>query len=202
MNFLCHMYLSGDDDQLMIGNFMGDFVKGRLTGRYPPLIEQGIVLHRRIDSYASRSDLFQQSRRRLDPAYGLYRGVLVDLFYDHFLAVSWERWSGEPLADYLDRAKEVLSAGSGLLPASLQPLVPYIFKEMLPSYVEVSGIGRALARMARRIGRDNPLAGGEAELIRHYGELQADFNAFLPLIRDAVAADFRRTVMRISCCQA
>jgi acyl carrier protein phosphodiesterase len=182
------MYLSGDDDQLLIGNFMGDFVKGRLAGRFPPRIEQGLALHRRIDTYASRSELFQQSRRRLDPHYGLYRGVLVDLFYDHFLAASWNSWSTEPLAAYLARTEAVLRANSSLLPERLQSMVPYIFSDMLPSYAEVSGIGLALARMARRIGRDNPLAGGEAELRRHYDALQADFNAFLPLLRDAIIA--------------
>jgi acyl carrier protein phosphodiesterase len=180
------MYLSGADDQLMIGNFMGDFVKGRLGGRFPPRIEQGLALHRRIDTYASRSDLFQQSRRRLDPSYGLYRGVLVDLFYDHFLAASWHNWSSESLAVYLARTGAVLSANSPLLPDRLQALLPYIFSDLLPSYAKVSGIGHALARMAQRVRRDNPLAGGEAELLRHYADLQADFNAFLPLIRDAI----------------
>lgn len=189
MNFLCHIYLSGDDHQLMTGNFMGDFVKGRLTGLFPPRIEQGLVLHRRIDSYASRSELFQQSRRRLDPGYGHYRGVLVDLFYDHFLAASWNNWSTEPLSVYLARTGALISANYELLPERLQPLLPYIFGELLPSYAGVDGIGLALERMARRIRRDNPLAGGEAELLRHYGDLQADFNAFLPLIRDAIAHD-------------
>ena len=189
MNFLCHMYLSGDDEQLLVGNFMGDFVKGRLEGRFPPRIEQGLALHRRIDSYASRSDLFQQSRRCLDPSYGLYRGVLVDLFYDHFLAASWSDWSPEPLPVYLARTERVITARHGLLPERLQSLVPYIFSEMLPTYSGVSGIGLALARMARRVGRDNPLAGGEAELLRHYAALQADFNAFLPMIRAAIASD-------------
>lgn len=186
MNFLCHMYLSGEDDQLLIGNFMGDFVKGRLAGRFPARIEQGLTLHRRIDSYASRSELFQQSRRRLDPDYGHYRGVLVDLFYDHFLAATWSDWSQEPLAVYLARTGGVISANSAQLPERLQSLLPYVFKELLPSYAEVSGIGLALARMARRVGRDNPLAGGETELLRHYAALQADFNAFLPLVRDAM----------------
>ncbi|NJD90846.1 MAG: DUF479 domain-containing protein [Geobacter sp.] len=191
MNFLCHMYLSGDDDQLMIGNFMGDFVKGRLGDRFPHRIGQGLALHRWIDSYASRSELFQQSRRRLDPHYGLYRGVLVDLFYDHFLAASWSSWSTEPLAAYLARTEAVLRANSSLLPERLQPLLPYIFSDMLPSYAEVGGIGQALARMARRVRRANALAGGEAGLRRHYPALQADFNAFLPLIRTAIATDTR-----------
>ena len=189
MNFLCHLYLSGTDEQLMVGNFMGDFVKGRLEGRFPPGITRGVALHRRIDSWAERSELFRRSRYRLDPSYGLYRGVLVDLFYDHFLAVSWPDWSPEPLADFLARARAAVDGNHYQLPPRLQSLVPYIFAELLPSYGEVAGIGRALERMSRRVGRANPLAGGAGELQRHYGELQADFAAFLPLLRRAVAGE-------------
>ena len=188
MNFLVHMILSGDDEQLLVGNFMGDFVKGKLADRFPQQIRAGIALHRRIDSFASRNELFRQSRQRLDPRYGLYRGVLVDLFYDHLLTVDWNSWSDEPFAGYIARTKGIIDRHHDILPERLQPLVPYLFDEMLPSYVEVSGIARALERMSRRVKRwDNPLAGGEAELLRHYQGLQADFNRFMPLARRLAA---------------
>ena len=184
MNFLFHMLLSGDDDQLLVGNFMGDFVKGNLNDRFPRRISQGVALHRRIDSFASQHELFQRSRKRLDPYYGLYRPVLVDLFYDHLLSVEWGIWSDEPLAGYIARTRAIIERHNEILPERLQPLVPYIFEEMLPTYVEVSGIGRALERMSRRVKRrDNPLAGGEAELLLNYEGLQADFRGFMPLIR-------------------
>lgn len=183
MNFLFHMLLSGADDQILIGNFMGDFVKGPLADRFPERIRQGVTLHRRIDSFASRAELFQCSRRRLDPHYGLYRGVLVDLFYDHFLVREWSNWSDEPFELYLARTGSIIERQRAELPERMQPLVPTIFEELLPSYGEVSGIGKALERMSRRVTRSNPLAGGEIELLRHYGDLQADFRGFMPLVR-------------------
>lgn len=180
MNFLCHMLLSGADDQVLIGNFMGDFVKGPLSDRFPAPIKEGIVLHRRIDSYASRDNLFQRSRRRLDPHYGLYRGVLVDLFYDHFLVVEWGRWSEEPFGRYLERTRSAIERQSDELPERLQQLVPIIFEELLPSYGDVAGIGSALERMARRVARENPLAGAEQELLLNYDGLRDDFRSFMP----------------------
>lgn len=186
MNFLCHMLLSGRDDQLLVGNFMGDFVKGPLADRFPERIRRGVTLHRRIDSFASRSEVFQQSRRRLDPHFGLYRGVLVDLFYDHLLTREWHCWSEEALENYLTRTRAVIEQHRADLPESMQRLVPVIFDELLPSYGDITGIGSALERMSRRVRRVNPLAGGEAELERHYEELKADFRAFMPQVRQYV----------------
>ncbi|MGB9082179.1 MAG: ACP phosphodiesterase [Desulfuromonadaceae bacterium] len=183
MNFLFHMLLSGDDDRILAGNFMGDFVKGPLAGRFPDRIRQGIALHRRIDSFASRDDLFQQSRRRLHPHFGLYRGVLVDLFYDHFLVVEWNDWSDEPFDVYLARSRATIEGQRGELPERLQRLVPTIFEELLPSYGTVAGIARALERMSRRVVRENPLAGAERELELNYAGLRGDFRRFLPGVR-------------------
>jgi acyl carrier protein phosphodiesterase len=180
MNFLFHMLLSGDDHQLLTGNFMGDFVKGPLEGRFSPGIRSGVLLHRRIDSHAEGNPHFRSSRQRLDSGYGLYRGVLVDLFYDYFLVNSWRRWCDEPLAAYLARTRGIIEANRGSLPPAMHRLVPVIFDELLPSYGTVAGIGSALARISRRVQRPNPLAGGEAELRRHHDGLEADFLAFTP----------------------
>lgn len=189
MNFLFHMLLSGADDQILVGNFMGDFVKGPLADRFPERIRQGLALHRGIDSFASRDDQFQCSRRRLDPHYGLYRGVLIDLFYDHFLVMEWDNWSDEPFDRYLARTRSIIGQQQAELPERLQKLVPTIFEVLLPSYGTVAGIGSALERMSKRVVRSNPLAGGEAELLRHYDALRDDFRGFMPLVR-RFAADF------------
>jgi acyl carrier protein phosphodiesterase len=172
------MFLSGDDPELLVGNFMGDFVKGPLGDVYPPRIRQGLVLHRKIDSFAQKDADFQNSRLRLSASYGLYRGVLVDLFYDHFLATEWHHWSRREFPDYLSWARNCIELHRGVMPQKLQDLVPVIFDQLLPSYRSISGIGSALTRMSRRITRPNSLAGGEAELIRHYEELKIDFDSF------------------------
>ncbi len=191
MNFLVHMLLSGSDDQLLVGNFMGDFVKGPLLERFEPGIRRGVALHRRIDSFAEQHPLFRQSRYRLAEQYGLYRGVMVDLFYDYFLVNSWKYWSEEPFAAYLRRARQVIEQHRQALPMAMQALVPVIFEELLPSYGTIEGIGRACSRLSRRIVRPNPLAGCEVELSRQHAGLQQDFDGFMPEIRRFVAAELR-----------
>ncbi|MCM0081507.1 ACP phosphodiesterase [Geomonas sp. Red32] len=180
MNYLFHLYLSGDDPDLLTGNFMGDFVKGHLDGRFPAAIQAGIQLHRAIDSFAHTDLHFNQSRLRIDTSFGLYRGILVDLFYDHFLTASWEHWSDEPLPRYLGRVRDIVEERRHLLPERLQQLIPIIFEDLIPSYLDTAGIGQALVRMSRRISRPNPLAGGERELVLNYAGLREDFEAFLP----------------------
>jgi acyl carrier protein phosphodiesterase len=179
MNILFHLYLSGDDPELLVGNFMGDFVKGPLNDTYPPRIRQGLLLHRKIDAFAQRDHHFQRSRLRLPTRYGLYRGVLVDLFYDHFLAREWTSWSDVSFADYITWAQQIVEKQQTLLPPRLQELATPIFNEILPSYQKIAGTELALRRMARRLRRDNPLAEGGEELSRHYAGLREDFAGFI-----------------------
>jgi len=183
MNILFHMYLSGDDPELLAGNFMGDFVKGPLGDSYPPRVRQGLVLHRRIDSFAQKDGNFQSSRLRLPQRYGLYRGVLVDLFYDHFLAKEWHRFSGKPLSEYLCWARAIIEKYQPIMPMRLQGLIPVMFDDLLPSYSTAAGIESALTRMSRRVKRVNPLAEGGGELTLHYRELLEDFERFVITVK-------------------
>src|SRR5450432_1821563 len=92
MNFLAHLYLSGDNPQVMIGNFIGDFVKGKnLTERFDTDVAKGIALHREIDWFTDTHIVVKQSKDRLRPKYRHYAGVIVDIFYDHFLAKNWDK---------------------------------------------------------------------------------------------------------------
>ena len=184
VNFLFHLYLSGTDPDIITGNLMGDFVKGRIGEEYPARLRAGIMLHRHIDSFAQNHELFRRSRLRIDRKYGLWRGVLVDLYYDHFLAGEWERYSEVPLPVYLLEVRRVVEARYQFLPERMQGVLPMLFEEWLPSYCEVNGIGRLLERMARRVRRANPLSGAECELVRNYAELREDFREFLPLVRE------------------
>ncbi|HEY6009145.1 MAG TPA: ACP phosphodiesterase [Geobacteraceae bacterium] len=182
MNILMHLLLSGPDPELLVGNLMGDFVKGRLDERFPPGIRRGLELHRGIDVFAAGNEVFRRSRQRLDPAFGHYRGVLVDLYYDHFLATAWDDYSPLSLADFLRQAYADVQAREEHLPERLRTLLPGMFAELLPSYVELVGIDRALGRMARRLSRPNPLAEGGRELRRHYVHLRDDFRRFYPQV--------------------
>jgi acyl carrier protein phosphodiesterase len=186
MNFLVHLYLSGSDPELIVGNLLGDFVKGRLIGHFPSGIERGIILHRRIDSFTGRNWHFLRSKRRLDASFGHYRGVLVDLFYDHFLAVHWDEYSDEQLYPFLSGVRQIVREYEEFLPERLRQIVPAIFAELLPSYLEVKGIDLALQRMSARIARPNLLGEGGLELRRHYDGLCEDFRVFLPELQEFV----------------
>ena len=178
--------LSGEHPDILVGNLMGDFVKGRLTeGRFPTGILEGLALHRRIDSYAAGSDVFRLSKQRLDDSFGLYRGILVDIFYDHFLAREWESYTKVPLDYFLTTAYNILLEYRPFLPERLQRILPSMFNDWLPSYREVGGIDRALQRMGARIVRPNPLYRGVEALKSNYDGLNRDFCRFFPeLIAD------------------
>lgn len=181
MNFLAHLFLSNGAPELLVGNLMGDFVKGRLDGRFPPGIKQGILLHREIDSFTAQNDHFLRSKRRLDQSFGHYRGVLVDLFYDHFLAANWGDYTDVPYSVFLSDAWRVICEHKNFLPDKLQRLMPFMFRDWLPSYNTVGGIVASLQRMSRfRLKRKNPLREGVEALSRHYEGLYSDFRRFLP----------------------
>jgi acyl carrier protein phosphodiesterase len=186
MNFLIHLYLSGDDSGLLAGNIMGDFVKGRLTGQFPTPVERGLELHRRIDSFSALNSHYIRSKRRISPSFGHYRGIMVDLFYDHFMARDWSGHSSIGLAAYLSNTRTVVEQYWSILPERLKVSLPYIFSELIPSYVEESGISRALVRISSRLKRKNLLGEGGAELQMNYEGFRSDFRLFLPELREFV----------------
>ena len=102
MNFLAHIYLSGDNDLIKIGNFMADGIRGKQYENYPLEIQKGIILHRAIDTFTDAHPIFRQSTKRLHNNYHHYAGVIVDILYDHFLAKNWNKYSDEKLEDFVD----------------------------------------------------------------------------------------------------
>ena len=180
MNFLTHLFLSSGAPELLVGNLMGDFVKGRLDGRFPPGIEQGILLHREIDSFAGQNWHFIRSKRRLDQSFGHYRGVLVDLFYDHFLAANWKDYADVPFSVFISDAWRILCEHKEFLPDKLQRIMPLMFKDWLPSYGDIGGIAAVLPRISLRLKRANRLGEGAEALSGNYRGLYEDFRKFLP----------------------
>lgn len=181
MNYLFHLFLSDPDPEVMLGNLMGDFVKGRLElTDYPAQIMFGLKQHRQVDSFADRSSAFQSSRQRIDPKFGYFRSIMIDVFYDHLLACRWERYHDQPLEQFADQIYRLLEQRFDQLPASLQQIVPrMISRNWLVSYREIAVIEKVLIRIDQRIKRPTPLAAGLNQLKQHYTELEADCDLFL-----------------------
>ena len=180
MNYLVHLYLAGADPELQLGGLMGDFVKGPLDTRHPPGIVAGLRLHRRIDSLAAISPHCRASRQRLHPRFGHTRAVLVDIFYDHFLAAHWHEFHPQPLATFAADIYRLLATYSDLLPPGLAHIAPRMAEhDWLTSYRERSVVNIALQRISMRLSRPTALGDGGSELERCGEELLRDFRGFI-----------------------
>ncbi len=189
MNFLAHALLAGPLVDDRVGGVAGDFVKGRLeplpTGMSQAFAD-GVMLHRRIDSFADGHVAFRRSRARVSAARRRVAGIMVDLFYDHFLARHWARFCTEPLEAFSAETYALIRTYPLPLPPAFAPVFDSMERaDWMAAYRDPAQIATALDRMARfRFRRANPLAGGGAELLAHYAGFEADFHDFLP---DALA---------------
>jgi acyl carrier protein phosphodiesterase len=189
MNYLAHLLLAGPEPEALLGALMGDFVKGPLGVQYPPAITRALVLHRKVDSFTDAHPVTAASRARISPERRRFAGIMVDLFYDHFLARDWAAHATEPLDTFTRRVYALLERHTPLLPDRLRLIAPRMAKyDWLGSYAEIESIHTALDRMSLRFKRENRLAGAGAELDANYAALEADFRGFFPdLVRFARA---------------
>ena len=187
MNYLGHLYLAEDTPQSLVGNLLGDFVKGAIGDAYPAAVRRGIELHRKVDAFTDSHPVFRASVRLISPARRRFAGIMIDLFYDHFLARHWLTYARSSLPAFSQKVYGALQENRDILPERLQRMLPYIIQEdWLTSYQQVSAIDRALNRLSKRFKRENPLANSAEELEANYAPLEADFHRFFPdLIRFA-----------------
>ena len=180
MNFLAHAWLAGDDPARQLGGLMGDFVKGPLPAGLPTDIAAGVALHRRIDVFADSHPAFRRSRGRVSPARRRAAGILVDMFYDHFLACHWGNFHSEPLPVFTARMYSLMEMRRSLLPPRLASLLPAMRDDdWLASYRSAETVAFALDRMSRRLSRPELLLGGGTELYAEYAGFEADFLDFI-----------------------
>lgn len=185
MNFLAHIYLSGDNDLIKIGNFMADGIRGKQFENYHPEIQKGIILHRFIDTFTDAHSVFRQSTKKLHENYHHYAGVIVDVFYDHFLAKNWNLYSDEKLEDYTERFYKSLHENYTILTLKTQNLLPYMTKyNWLVSYQTVEGINRILTQMDSRTNNQSKMRFSTHELEEYYPEFEAEFTVFFEELRN------------------
>jgi acyl carrier protein phosphodiesterase len=181
MNFLAHAFLARDESDLLLGSLMGDFVKGPLDGRYAPSITRGLILHRGVDTYTDAHAIVARSRARVGPIRRRYAGILVDLFYDHYLARYWSDYAATPLDQFTASVYATLLDRPHLLPERLRDIAPHMAsRDWLGSYRDIAAVGESLDRIGTRLKRGNALLGSVKELIGNYASLEADFRAFFP----------------------
>lgn len=183
MNFLAHLYLSGDNEDLITGNFIADHVKGNGINKFSDAIRNGILLHREIDRYTDSHPQFILSKNRLVPNYRKYAGVIVDMYYDHFLSAFWEKYSDEPIEKFTRRMYKILLKRFLMLPPKTKRILPFMAKDnWLVGYGKPEGLRRALSGMAYRTPFDSGMENAVKDLQENYALFKQEFETFFPEI--------------------
>lgn len=184
MNYLAHIYLSGDNDLVTIGNFIADGIKGKQYKKYPVDIQKGILLHRGIDTFTDSHPIVKQSTKRLHKNYGKYSGVIVDILYDHFLAKNWKDYSKTDLKTFTLKFYYSLDKHLQHLPERILQMMPYMIADnWLLSYASLQGIQRVLDGMNRRIKSIDNMNEATKELVTYYHEFEEEFTSFFNELR-------------------
>lgn len=149
MNYLAHLFLSGNDEKIMVGNFIGDHVKGRDWNKFPENIKKGILMHRQIDSFTDAHPKFREAKSMFRYEFGLYSGIIIDLIYDHYLAKNWNNYSSTTLRSFAKQSHAILLQNFRHLPLKVQGFLPFLIQNRrLESYASVTGIVQALKIMS------------------------------------------------------
>ena len=172
----------------MIGNFIADFVKGKKKDDYPQTIKKGIELHRMIDYFTDHHPIVLKSKERISASQKKYSGVVIDLFYDHFLAKNFSEYHSLSLKEYSQKTYIILKNHSEILPPGVHLFLPYMIeRNWLLNYATIEGIGRALSGLSTRVGFENNMHHATEDLKLHYLELEKNFKEFFPLLQNFVA---------------
>lgn len=185
MNFLAHIYLSGDNDDIKIGNFLGDFVKGRLNkltnAQYSNGLIKGMALHREIDSFTDNHPVVRQSIDRLQPKYHKSSGIVIDMFYDHILAKNFHFYSTISLEEYSFNFYELLKNRKSEIPEPMERMVKsMISRNWFLSYKSYEGIEWALTGISKRLSFESGIENATSELRKDYDLYEAEFRDFFP----------------------
>lgn len=176
---MAHIYLSGNDPYVKIGNFMADSIHGKKYLKYPKPYQKGILLHRAIDTFTDAHPTVRQSTKRLHPYYSHYSGVIVDIFYDHFLANNWQLYCKEPLESYTSAFYYLLKEHYEILPMNIKKMMPYMIADnWLLNYANFEGIGRVLSGMDRRTQNRSGMNAALIQLNEFYNEFKQEFTSF------------------------
>jgi acyl carrier protein phosphodiesterase len=189
MNFLAHLYLAGEDEGLIVGNFIADSVKGSAFNNYSERIAKGIQMHRSIDFFSDTHPVYRQTVHRLAPTYGKFSGVITDMFYDHFLALYWKEYSTKSLDIFAEEAYTILRSYQTDMPEKSKIILTYMSKyNWLVSYAKKEGLRRALKGLSERMKYYSPMDEAVNELEKDFALYEKDFREFFPLLQQYAEA--------------
>ncbi|MBK7964736.1 MAG: DUF479 domain-containing protein [Bacteroidetes bacterium] len=189
MNYLAHLYLSGNNDQLKIGNFIADHVKGSAIENYSGDVLAGIHLHRLIDPFTDQHPVVAITNARLRPDFRKYAPVISDVFFDHFLARNWSQYHHLSLEEFAQNSYALMRANEHLLPLRALNMLNYMEPQnWLLHYASFHGMEKALTGLSRRTKFVSHMDKAHLFLQEHYQDFENDFELYFKDVRLYVAA--------------
>jgi acyl carrier protein phosphodiesterase len=189
MNCLAHLYLSGEDSNIMFGNFIGDGVKGKQITTYSPQIQEGINLHRFIDTFTDSHEVTARARSVIRPYFRKYSGVVLDVYFDYFLGNHWQNHHETPLPEFVNNCHLVLDEFEPHMPAKMQHFFKYMkMYNWLLNYRNKEALHQIFGGMARRTPFESNMEQAVMVLNRHHRELELAFEDFFPELKNATTA--------------
>jgi len=167
-----------------LGNFIADHITGNNFTHFNPEIQKGILLHREIDTFTDAHKIVRKSKRRLHPRYRHYKGVIIDIFYDHYLAKNWISYSDVPLETFVQSVYDLLQNNFDILPKKTQHLLPFMIEHnWLYNYQYIAGIEKVLNGMNNRTQQKSQMHLAVEDLQNLHKEFEEDFIFFFEDLR-------------------
>lgn len=187
MNYLAHLFLSCHDDDLVIGNFIADTIRNKEVAKLPLAIRQGVMLHRKIDSFTDSHPIVRQGTARLHPHHHKYSPVVIDVFFDNLLAHNWGKYSVESLPDFAKRMYQLLTERQLDLPLKMQKYVPnMIANDWLQKYGTMDGLQYTFERLDKRTKFPSNFKNAVSHLQADFDDFNDEFNLFFPDVQEMV----------------
>ena len=190
MNYLAHLFLSSESPEALVGAMLGDFVKGSMKNTYPIVIRRGIELHRSIDTFTDAHEIVRDTKRLFSSERRRFAGILLDIFFDHYLAKNWSEYGDMELENFTAQAYQNLQSQTEWLTPDLAKVVPMMSREdWLGNYQRIDWVEFTLTRLAKRVRRGEMIATGIDELRENYEAFEISFAKFFPELIAFVAAE-------------
>ena len=193
MNFLAHLHLAHPTDASRVGALLGDFAPGTpvsLRSRFPDDVVAGIMLHRAIDRFTDEHPVFLKTKQFLQPSRRRFAGIIIDIFFDHFLAHFWSEYSKLPLSTFITEVHDTLERRKEWLTPDLAEILPRMKDEnWLATTGTIPGLALTFRRVSRRRDFLSTLIGAEEDLTQHYQSFTSAFREFYPELRSFAAAE-------------
>lgn len=193
MNYLAHSYLSFGHPQILVGNIISDFVKGKKKLLYPPGVQAGIKLHRLIDAFTDEHRITQEAKLFFRDFYRLYSGAFVDIVYDHFLATDQSIFKGDALEKFTANTFDKLDAQKQIFPENFSYVYPYMKEHnWLLNYKHRWGIEKSFAGLVHRATFMNSSKEAIAIFEKNYSKLHHLYNEFFPNLEEYTKNEYQK----------